>query len=292
MKIKKVGVLGLGVQGQGIAEVSARAGYEVVVATRSKESLEKALGLIRRSLSRGVKKNRLTREEMEVALSRIKGTISPEDFADCDILLEAIPEVVELKKKVFQQYDEICQPRTIITSDTSTLPIVELARTTSRPDKVIGTHFFWPVPVMKLVEIVVSILTSEETFNTTKAFCESIGKSPARVKDTPGFIVDRLFTLYLLEAIRMLETGIATKEDIDKAVELGLNYPMGPFRLQDLAGIDTTYYSAISLYEQTKNPMFAVPTLLRNMILAGHLGRKTGKGFYDYQQEGGGAQPS
>jgi len=288
MVIKKVGVLGLGVQGQGITEISARAGYEVVVATRSNESLEKGLGLVRRSLTRGVEKNRLTQEETDAALERIKGTISPEDFKDCDIILEAVPEILELKKNVFKQYDEICKPETIMTSDTSTFPIVELANATKRPEKLIGTHFFWPVPVMRLVEVVVSILTSEETFNTTKAFCESIGKTPARVKDTPGFVVDRLFTLYLLEAIRMLEAGIATKEDIDTAVELGLNYPMGPFRLQDLAGIDTTYNSAISLYEQTKNPAYAVPTLLRDMIVANHLGRKTGKGFYDYPAEGAG----
>jgi len=257
----------------------------VVVATRSKESLEKGLGLVRRSLTRGVQKNRLTQEEMDAALSQIKGTISPEDFKDCDIILEAIPEIPELKKNVFRQYDELCKPETILTSDTSTIPIVELATAIKRPEKLIGTHFFWPVPVMRLVEVVVSIVTSEETVSTTMAFCESIGKTPVRVKDTPGFIVDRLFTPYLLEAIRMLQEGIATAEEIDKALELGLNYPMGPFRLMDLSGVDTSYYSGIVLYEQTKNPVYAIPTLLRDMIAAGHLGRKTGKGFYDYSQE-------
>jgi len=285
MEIKKDGVLGLGVQGQGITEIAARVGYDVVVATRSKESLEKGLGLVRRSLTRGVQKNRLTQEEMDAALSQIKGTISPEDFKDCDIILEAIPEIPELKKNVFRQYDELCKPETILTSDTSTIPIVELATAIKRPEKLIGTHFFWPVPVMRLVEVVVSIVTSEETVSTTMAFCESMGKTPVRVKDTPGFIVDRLFTPYLLEAIRMLQEGIATAEEIDKALELGLNYPMGPFRLMDLSGVDTSYYSGIVLYEQTKNPVYAIPTLLRDMIAAGHLGRKTGKGFYDYSQE-------
>jgi len=282
MEIRKVGVVGLGVQGQGIVEISARAGYTVVATTRSRESLNRGLGLIRDSLAQGVKKSRLTQEEMDAALARIKGTLSPEDFEDCEILVEVVREIMEEKKEVFTKYDQICKPETIMTTGTSTLSIVDIATATKRPEKVIGTHYFWPVPRMKLVEIVVSIVTSKETFDTTWAFCESIGKTPVRAPDSPGFIANRMFVAYSLEAMRMLEQGIATREDIDRAAELGLNHPMGPLRLHDLAGVESTYYAALAMYEETKDPKFAPPLLLKKMVAAGHLGRKTGKGFYDY----------
>lgn len=285
MEIRKVGVVGLGVQGQGIAEISARAGYNVVATTRSRESLNRGLGLIRDSLAKGVKKSRLTQEEMDAALARIKGTLSPEDFEDCDILVEVVREIMEEKKEVFIKYDQICKPETIMTTGTSTLSIVDIAMATKRPEKVIGTHYFWPVPRMKLVEIVVSIVTSKETFDTTWAFCESIGKAPVRAPDSPGFIANRMFVAYSLEAMRMLEQGVATREDIDKAAELGLNHPMGPLRLHDMAGVESTYYAAVAMYEETKDPKFAPPLLLKKMVAAGHLGRKTGKGFYDYPEK-------
>lgn len=282
MEIKKVGVVGCGVMGQGIVEVSARGGYDVVVTDQSQEFIDKGLGLIESSLARGVQKDRFTQEEMDTALGRIRGTMSAEDFRDCDVLIECISEVMEEKKKVFTTYDEICKPTTIMATNTSSLPIIELAVSTKRPDKFIGTHFFVPATRLKLVEVVVSIVTSEETVSTAMAFCESIGKTPVRAKDTPGYIVNRLHIPYFLAAIRLLEAGTASAEDIDKAVELGLNYPMGPLRLQDLAGLDIVYHSAEVLYDLTKDSVFACPTLLRNLVAAGHLGRKTGKGFYDY----------
>lgn len=285
MEIRKVGVVGLGVQGQGIAEVSALAGYDVVATTQSWESLNRGLGLIRSSLAGGVKRGTFTQQEMDAALARIKGTVSAKDFEDCDLIVEVVPEIMEKKKEVLAQYDQICQPETIMTTGTSTLSIIDLAIATKRPQKVIGTHFFWPVPRMKLVEVVVSIATSEETFNTTRAFCESIGKTPIRAPDLPGFIVNRMFVAYSLEAMRMLEEGIATREDIDKAAELGLNHPMGPLRLHDLAGVESTYYAAVAMYEETKDPKWAPPLLLKKMVAAGHLGRKTGKGFYDYPKK-------
>ena len=284
MGIKKVGVLGLGTQGQGIVETSARSGHEVIVATRSQESLRRGLSLVEDNMVKNVQRGRLAQEEMDAAWNRIRGTTSPEDFADCDILIEAVREILEEKKAVFRLYDSICKPETIITTDTSTLPIIEMAIATKRPDKVIGTHFFWPVPTMKLVEVVVSIVTSEETVETTMAFCRNIGKEPVRVKDSPGFITSYLFIGYSLEALRLYERGIASKEDIDKAVELGLHYPMGPFKLHDLAGVDTLFYAQRSMWEMTKNPIFAPVLLLDKMMAAGHLGRKTGKGFYDYSK--------
>ncbi|MFC2122521.1 3-hydroxyacyl-CoA dehydrogenase family protein [Bacteroidota bacterium] len=285
MEVRKVGIVGLGVQGQGIAEVSARAGYNVVVTTRSRESLNKGLELIRSSIAAGVKRNKLTQDDMDMAMERIKGTLSIEDFEDCDILVEVVREIMEEKKEVLKKYDQVCKPETIINTGTSTLSIVDLANATKRPDKVIGTHYFWPVPKMKLVEIVFSIVTSQETFNNTWAFCESIGKSPVRAPDSPGFIANRMFVAYSLEAFRMLEQGVATREDIDRAAELGLNHPMGPLRLHDFAGIESTYYAAVAMYEETKDPKFAPPILLKKMVAANHLGRKTGKGFYDYPKK-------
>jgi 3-hydroxybutyryl-CoA dehydrogenase len=282
MAIKRVGVLGLGTQGQGIVEVASRSGFEVVVTTRSRESLDRGLRQVGESMRKAVKKGRLDEADMQSALSRIKGTLNPEDFGECDILIEAIRELIDEKKAAFSQYDRICKPTCIFASDTSTLPIIEMAMATKRPDKVIGTHFFWPVPVMPLCEIAVSILTSEESFNITRDFAIAIGKEPARVKDSPGFITSYMMIATSLECVRLYERGIASMEEIDHAMEKGLSYPMGLFRLNDLAGIDTLFYSQRALYEMTKNPIFAPVLLVDKLMAAGHLGRKTGKGFYDY----------
>jgi len=285
MYISKVGILGLGTQGQGIAEISARAGFQVLVATRSQASLERGLGQVTESMAKAVKKGRMSDLDMQSALSRIKGTIEPSDFADCDILIEAIPEILEEKKAIFAQYDRILKPEAVMTTDTSTLPIIEMAMATKRPERVIGTHFFWPVPVTKLVEVAVSIVTSEETFQTTREFCVAIGKEPIRVKDSPGFITSHFMVLLGLEALRMYEKGIASMEDIDRALEKGLGFPIGPFRLNDLAGIDTLFYSQRALWKMTKNPLFAPVLLLDKMMAAGRLGRKVGRGFYEYDTE-------
>jgi 3-hydroxybutyryl-CoA dehydrogenase len=282
MQIKKVGVLGMGTQGQGIVEICARAGLDVLAITRSQDSLTRGLDQVRTSMLKAIKKGRLTETEMDIAWDRIRGAEAPEDFQDCDIVFEAVPEMLDLKKETLKLYDGICKPETIFATDTSTLPIIDLAVVTGRADRVIGTHFFWPVPVMRLVEVVVSILTSEETAETTIEFARLIGKEPSRVKDSPGFITSYLLVGYSLEAIRLYERGVASMEDIDNAVEKGLNYPMGPFKLNDMAGIDTLYYSQRSLWEMTKNPVFAPVLTLDKLMAAGHLGRKTGKGFYDY----------
>ena len=218
-------------------------------------------------------------------MSQIKGTTSIQDFADCDLVMESVTEQMELKQEIFADLDRICPKHTILATNTSCLSVIDLAMATRRPEKVIGTHFFSPVPVMKLVELVVSLVTGEETVTAAKEFCHSIGKEPVTVKDSPGFVTTHLFVAYCLEAIRMLEAGISSREDIDKSVEMGLNYPMGPFRLLDMAGIDTLYHSQKALWEMTKNPIFAPVLLLDKMMAAGHLGQKTGKGFYDYTQD-------
>jgi len=282
VQIKKVGILGMGVQGQGVAEVVARSGYEVIVATRREESLKRGLDLIEDSMARAVKKNKLSQEEMNSALSRIKGTLNPQDFQDCDLLIEAVREIMEEKQEVFRQYDKILKPEAIMTSDTSTLSNIDLAKCTGRPDKVAGTHFFWPVPTMELVEVVENIETSEETVQTVLEFCRSLGKKPSRVKDSPGFICNYMFVAYSLQAMRLYERGIASLEDIDNALVMGLHHPMGIFKLHDLAGVDTLFYAQRSLYEMTKDPVYAPVLLLDKMMAAGHLGRKTGKGFYEY----------
>jgi 3-hydroxybutyryl-CoA dehydrogenase len=284
MEIKKVGVVGCGLMGSGIVEVCAKAGYEVVVSEINDEFLQKGLGRLNKSLSRAVSKGKATQEEMDAALARVKGTTDTADFAPCDLVIEAAIENMELKKQIFSELDDILRPEVIIGSNTSSLCITEMASATQRGDKVLGIHFFNPVPVMPLLELVRTILTSDETLAIAQEFGQSVGKTTVVAKDTPGFIVNRLLIPYLLDAVRIYEDGLATKEDIDTAIKLGLNHPMGPLTLLDLVGLDTTLFIADAMFEELKDPRYAAPPLLRRMVLAGHLGRKSGKGFYDYSK--------
>jgi len=283
MEIKKVGVVGCGLMGSGIAQVCAQAGYQVVVSEINEDLLQKGLNNIKRFLAKGVERGKVTQEEMDAALARIQGTVDIQDFKDCDLVIEAIIENMEAKKELFASLDGICPPHTILASNTSSLCITEIASATKRGERVLGLHFFNPVPLMRLLEIVRTTLTSEKTFERARGFGESLGKEIVVAKDTPGFIVNLLLIPYLLDAIRALENGVATKEDIDKGLVLGLNHPMGPFTLLDLLGLDTTLFIANAMYEEFKDSRYAAPPLLRRMVTAGHLGRKTGKGFYDYQ---------
>jgi 3-hydroxybutyryl-CoA dehydrogenase len=284
MEIKKVGVVGCGLMGSGIVEVCAKAGYEVVVSEINEEFLQKGMDRINKSLSRAVSKGKVTQEEMSATLGRVKGTTKMADFAPCDLVIEAAVENMELKKQIFTELDGILQPEAIIGSNTSSLCITEMASVTQRGDRVLGIHFFNPVPIMPLLELVRTILTSDETLAVARGFGQSVGKTTVVAKDTPGFIVNRLLIPYLLHAVRIYEDGLATKEDIDTAIKLGLNHPMGPLALMDLVGLDTTLFIADAMFEEFKDPRYAAPPLLRRMVLAGHLGRKSGKGFYDYSK--------
>lgn len=286
MEIRNVGVVGCGLMGSGIVEVAARAGYDVVVREINHEILQQGLERVRTSMSRAVERGKLSPEEMEAALGRIHGTVEMEDFADRDLVIEAVIEKMEVKKEVFRQLDEITPPHAVLASNTSSLSITEMAAVTQRPGQVVGMHFFNPVPVLPLLEVVRGFQTSEETLEIARKFGESVGKTVVVAqKDNPGFIVNLLFVPYALDAIRALENGVATKEDIDTAIKLGMNHPMGPFTLMDFVGLDTLLYVADAMYEEYRDPRYAAPPLLRRMVTAGYLGRKTGKGFYDYSNK-------
>lgn len=280
MKIKKVGVVGAGIMGAGIVQVSAQSGYQVVVSEINDALLQKGLGTVGKFLGRAVEKEKMTAAQKDEVMGRITGTTDTKDFKDCDLVVEAAIENLELKKQVFKQLDEICPPHTLLTSNTSSMTITEMAAATKRMDKVAGLHFFNPVPVMRLVEIVTTIVSSEETVKTLREFSESLGKTVVIAKDTPGFIVNRLLIPYLLHAIRLYESGLASIQDIDTAIELGLNHPMGPFRLLDILGNDTTLFIADNMFNEFKDPVYAAPVLLKRMVAAGILGRKSGRGFY------------
>lgn len=285
MEVKKIGIVSMtGIMGTGIAQVCAQAGYEVLGSSRSQDNINKALASINSQLSRAVERGRMTQADKDAAVSKIKGTTSMQDFADSDLIVEASAEDMNLKRAIFTQLDKICKPDAILGSNTSCLSVIDLAMVTKRPEKVVGIHFFNPVPVMKLVEIVKTISTSDDTVETSKKVCESVGKTVVIAKDAPGFIVNRLMTPFILNAVRMLENGVASREDIDTAINLGLNHPMGPLSLVDLIGIDTFVSFADAQYEEFKEAQFAVPVLLRKMVAAGWLGRKTKKGFYDYNK--------
>ncbi len=280
MEIKRVGVVGAGIMGAGIVQVCAQSGYQVVVSEINDELLQKGIGTVDFFLGKAVQKERITSEEKDKIMGRIQGTTDPMHFKDCDLIVEAIIENLELKKELFKQLDEICPPHALLTSNTSSMTVVEMAAVTKRMDKVAGLHFFNPVPLMRLVEIVRTITTSNETVETLKTFSESLGKTVVMAKDTPGFIVNRLLIPYLLNAIRVYESGLASIEDIDTAIELGLNHPMGPFRLLDILGNDTTLSIADNMFNEFKDDMYAAPVLLRRMVSAGILGRKSGRGFH------------
>jgi 3-hydroxybutyryl-CoA dehydrogenase len=280
MEIKRVGVVGAGIMGAGIVQVCAQSGYQVVVSEINEELLQKGIGTVDHFLSRAVEKEKMTAQDKDAIMGRIKGTTDVGDFKDCDLVVEAIIENLDLKKQIFQKLDEVCPAHTLLTSNTSSMTVTEMAAATKRMDKVAGLHFFNPVPVMRLVEIVATIVTSEETVAALKEFSESLGKKVVMAKDTPGFIVNRLLIPYLLHAIRLYESGLASIEDIDTAIELGLNHPMGPFRLLDILGNDTTLFIADNMFNELKDSVYAAPVLLRRMVTAGVLGRKSGKGFY------------
>ena len=283
MKFKKVGVIGCGLMGAGITQVCAQSGYQVLVSEMNDELLKKGLSSIGSRLAKDVEKGKLSQPDKESALARIKGTINMKDFADCDIVIEAATENLDVKKKIFVELDKLCPKDTVLATNTSGQSIIDIAIVTRRPDKVLGLHFFNPAPVMKLVEVIKTIATSDDTLKTGKEFIESLGKTVAVAQDMPGFIVNRLSTPFMLNAARMLENGLATREDIDNAITLGLNHPMGPLRLMDLIGVDKVFIVASTLYEELKDPQYAPPTLMRKMVAAGWLGRSTGKGFYEYK---------
>jgi 3-hydroxybutyryl-CoA dehydrogenase len=269
--------------GSGIAEVCAHVGYDTLVREISDELAAKGMERINQSMQTAVQRGKLSPADLEAARSRIRATTRLEDFADRDLVIEAAVENLDLKKEVFAQLDHICPPHAILASNTSSIPIIQLAVATRRPDKVLGIHFFNPVPVMKLVELIRTLTTSDETLQSARAFGERLGKRMIVSKDRAGFIVNYLLVPYLLDAIHMLEQGFATKEDIDVGMMLGTSYPMGPFTLLDFVGLDTTLHIADVFFEAFKEPRFAAPTLLRQMVAAGWYGRKSGRGFYNYQ---------
>jgi 3-hydroxybutyryl-CoA dehydrogenase len=268
--------------GRGIAQVSAASGYETVVREVNEDLLQAGLGAIRKQLDRAVEKGKMEAEDRDATLGRLAGTVTLEDMADCDIIVEAIVEDIEVKKDLYGALDRQCPEHTIFASNTSSLTVTEMAASTSRPDRFVGLHFFNPVPVMKLVEVVRTGATSDRTFERAFAFARSLGKVPIACRDNSGFVVNRLLVPYMLDAIRAYEEGIGSIEDIDTGMKLGCGYPMGPFVLGDFVGLDTLYYIAEIMFEEYREKRFAPPPLLKRMYLAGYHGRKSGRGFYDY----------
>jgi len=285
MDIKKVGVVGCGFMGAGIVQVCAQSGYEVMVAEISEQILSKGIATIEYYLGRGVEKGRLSQPDKDLTRSRIKGSITLDGLNDRDLVIEAIPEVMEHKKEVFIQLDSVCPRHTILCTNTSCLPVTQLARATKRPDRVIGTHFLSPVPPSKLLEIVRADTTSGETLETVKHFGRSLGKEILVAKDTPGFIFNYLLLALTGAAVRLLENGVASAEDIDKSMTLGLGHPIGPLALADFNGLDVGYMVSCAMYERSKDPCLAPSAIMKEMVKSGHLGRKTGEGFYKYKKE-------
>ncbi|MYG81853.1 MAG: 3-hydroxybutyryl-CoA dehydrogenase [Gemmatimonadetes bacterium] len=286
MEIRKVGVAGCGLMGSGIAEVAARAGFDVVVREIDGDALSAGRNRVEKSLDRAVGKGKLDAEGRAEALACMTFTTSLDDFADRDLVIEAIVESLDAKNEMFGFLDGLCPQRTIFASNTSSLTVTDMAAATSRPDRFVGLHFFNPVPVMKLVEVVRTIATTRETFDAAHAFARQLGKVPISARDNSGFVVNLLLVPYMLDAIRQLERGVATVEDIDRAMTLGCGYPMGPFTLGDFVGLDTLCQVAEIMYGEYREERYAPPPLLRRLVAMGRYGRKTGAGFYDWTPEG------
>ena len=282
MAIETVGLIGCGLMGSGIAQVCAQAGYRTIVREASDELVSGGIGRIDGVLLRDVSKGKMTADEKAAVLGRITGTTGFDDLAACDLVIEAVTENLEAKQEVFRTIDGIVPPDAILASNTSSISITELASATNRPEQVLGLHFFNPVPVMRLIEMVIGLQTSAETVDTARRFGESLGKQVIEVRDTPGFIVNYLLIPYLLDAVRLVESGVATKEDIDAGMVLGCSHPLGPLKLLDFIGLDTTLYIAEVLYDAFRTDRYAAPPLLRQMVAAGMNGRKSGRGFYEY----------
>ena len=282
MKISRVGVLGAGLMGSGIAEVCAKAGYETIVREVSDELARKGVGRVESSLAKAVERGKLAAADRDAARGRLTATTRVQDLEKCDLVIEAVVENLSAKKELFGELDRICGDSAIFCSNTSSLTITELAAATQRPDRFAGLHFFNPVPVMKLVEVVRTLATSDETVAAVSEFAQSLGKQPIFAKDNSGFIVNRLLVPYLLDAVRAVEEGVGSPEDVDKGMELGCGHPMGPLKLLDFVGLDTTYAIAEIMFAEYREKRFAPPPLLKRMVLAGRYGRKSGRGFYEY----------
>src|SRR5947209_18839481 len=285
MELKKIGVLGCGLMGSGIAQVAAMAGYDVIVVEAEQKAIDKGFAGIEKSLAKFAEKPEktgVTPESAKEARARLKGSTTYQELADCDLIIEAIIENPDIKKKVYAELDGIVKKDAIFATNTSSISVTELAAATKRPDRFIGLHFFNPVPLMKLVEVVRTIATADEVMDAAVAFGNKVGKTPVRTSDKTGFIVNRLLVPYLLDAIRAYEEGVGTIEEIDVAMKLGCGYPMGPFTLLDFVGLDTTYYITHVMFDEFKERRFASPALLRRLVLAGWYGKESGKGFYDW----------
>ena len=280
--VKTVGVVGCGLMGSGIVQVSAQAGLKTIVREADQAFLDKGLGRIKKFLEDGVAKGKVTAEDRDKTLANISGTTKLEDLASCDLVIEAVTENIDVKKEVFSTLDRVCAADAVLATNTSSLSVTEIAAFAKKPERVLGLHFFNPVPLMKLVEIVRALSTNDASFERAKGYVETIGKTPVIANDAPGFVVNRLLVPYILDAIRVYESGLASKEDIDNGMKLGCGHPMGPLTLLDFVGLDTTYYIANIMFEEFREARFAPPPLLKRMVKAGHLGRKSGRGFYDY----------
>jgi 3-hydroxybutyryl-CoA dehydrogenase len=280
--ISKVGILGAGLMGSGIAQVAAQSGFTTKVREVSEPLCQRGRGAIEKSLAKVVERGKVTAEQRDQTLARLSFTTTAAELRDCDIIIEAVVEDLEVKNALWKELDAICPPHTIFASNTSSLTIAAMAAATTRPDRMVGLHFFNPVPVMKLVEVVRTVTTSVVTFDTAYDFAKRLGKEPIRAKDNSGFVVNLLLVPYLLDAITQLERGVASVEDIDKGMQLGTGHPMGPFTLLDFVGLDTTYKIAEIMFDEYRETRYAPPPLLKRMVLAGMYGRKSGKGFYDY----------
>ncbi len=284
MELKTVGVVGCGLMGSGIAQIASQAGFNVVVREVDQAALEKGRGKIDKFLGKAVAKGKLEESAKDEIMGRIKFTTDLADFAPCDLVVEAIIENLELKRELFAELDKICAPHAIFSSNTSSLAVGDMATTTNRAANFVGLHFFNPVPLMRLVEVVRTLETSDEVFDAACAFGEKVGKTVVRAKDSPGFVVNLLLVPYLLDAIRALESGVATKEDIDAGMKLGCGHPMGPLELLDFVGLDTTMYIADIMFHEFKQYRYSAPPMLRRLVASGRNGRKSGRGFYDYSR--------